>query len=276
MIERLTTTQIKKFRKMIYGYYHLQGRHDMPWRTTRNPYHILVSEVMLQQTPVDRVTPRYREFIRRFPTIRSLARAPLRSVLGVWSGLGYNRRALALRRTAEVIRDRHHNRVPSEVGILVTLPGIGAATAAAIRAYAFNLPAIVVETNIRTVFIHCFGGRRTSVTDREIVPLIEQTVDVGNSRRWFWALMDYGALLKKKFPNPSRRSAHYARQNRFAGSNRQARGMVVKALAGRGFSLAELGKKTGLADAKLKSVLTGLRKDGLVAQRNGRWSIGVG
>lgn len=272
-MNQLTKIQIKKFQKTIYGYYHKHGRNDFPWRTTRNPYHILVSEVMLQQTQVGRVIPKYREFVLRFPTIRALAGARVREVLRTWSGLGYNRRALALKRAAVVIQNRFGGRVPADVESLVSVPGIGPATACAVRAFAFDLPAVIIETNIRTVFIHFFGGRRRRVSDLVLRPLIEQTLDWNNPRRWFSALMDFGAMLKKKYPNPSRRSAHHTTQTRFEGSNRQARGLLVKLLARKNLTHAELRIATGLPAKKLRYVLSQLTKEGLVQMKGKKAGI---
>jgi A/G-specific adenine glycosylase len=285
MIKQLTAIQIKKFRKMVYGYSRLHGRNELSWRKTLNPYRILVSEMMLQQTQVSRVMTKYREFVRRFPTIRAVARAPLRKVLKTWSGLGYNRRALALKRAAEIIVTCYKGRIPRDRESLVRLPGIGETTASAIRVFSFNLPAVFIETNIRTVFIHFFGRRRKMINDKELLPLIEQTRDTRNPRRWFYALMDYGAMLKKRYPNPSRRSAHHTKQSRFQGSNREARGTIVKALT-RGsvtlkerltlrerLTLKQLRVRTGLSVRRLRTALSELRKDGLVTQQGSKWCI---
>ena len=130
----LRPQQIASFRKVVYTHYRTHGR-DLPWRRTKNPYRILVSEVMLQQTQVPRVLDKYKEFVKAFPTIRSLAQAPLRDVVAVWSGLGYNRRALALKRLAETVVHDHNAKIPRDVDTLKSLPGIGPACAGAIAAF---------------------------------------------------------------------------------------------------------------------------------------------
>jgi A/G-specific adenine glycosylase len=157
--------------------------------------------------------------------------------------------------------------------------------------FAYNEPRAFVETNIRAVFIHRFFPGRTKVSDAEIMPLVEATLDARNPRHWFYALMDYGVALKRSGPDPSRRSAHYAKQGRFEGSDREARGLVVKALArppararaargaperdaaARGMSVAELARTTGLGVGRVRAVLPGLVRDGLVARRGGRLGI---
>lgn len=217
---------MESFQKKVLDHYQ-KHRRQFPWRQTRDPYAVLVSEVMLQQTQADRVAPRYEAFLDAFPTVKALADAHLAEVLGAWSGLGYNRRAKMLHQAAKKIQSEHEGRVPRTTDDLVSLPGIGPYTAAAVAAFAYNQPTIVVETNIRTVYLHEFFPKRDKVADRELVPLIEATLYHKNPRRWYNALMDYGAMLKEKHPNPSRRSAHHSRQSRFQGSDRQIRGAIL-------------------------------------------------
>lgn len=206
----------------------------LPWRARAgkkpNPYHILVSETMLQQTQVDRVIPKYRAFLKRFPTIKKLAVSTDVEVLKLWQGLGYNRRARNLRRTASLIVEKHHGVFPKEFEELTTLPGIGPYTAAAIRVFAFNIPETMIETNIRAAYLHAFFPRSKKVTDQKLRPLIERTIDTKNPREWYAALMDYGSMLKRTLPNPSRRSAGHKTQTTFRGSNRYIRGQILKIL----------------------------------------------
>jgi A/G-specific adenine glycosylase len=202
----------------------------MPWRDTADPYHILISEIMLQQTQVERVALKYEPFITAFPDVFALARAPLRDILAGWQGLGYNRRALALQRLARRVVAEFEGRLPDSVATLRTFPGIGPATAGALAAFAFNQPVVFIETNIRRVFLHFFFPGKSGVTDQEILPLVDQTLDRRRPRPWYYALMDYGAMLKGAAPNPNRRSAHHQRQAPFAGSDRQIRGLILKAL----------------------------------------------
>ncbi|MBD3271614.1 MAG: A/G-specific adenine glycosylase, partial [Elusimicrobia bacterium] len=192
----LTHQQITRFRKKIYEYYRRHGR-DLPWRKTRNPYHIWISEIMLQQTQVDRVKDKYLQFISIFPGFKTLAQAPLQKILLVWQGMGYNRRALYLRQTAAKIMHEHGGRFPSDIHAIMNLPGIGKHTASSISAFAFNKPVVFIETNIRSVFIHEFFPKKHSVPDRMLMPLIAQTLDHKNPAQWYNALMDYGVYLKK-------------------------------------------------------------------------------
>ncbi|MBU6501207.1 A/G-specific adenine glycosylase, partial [Patescibacteria group bacterium] len=188
--------QIKKFRAVVRRYFREQGR-DLPWRRTDDPYRIFVSEVMLQQTNVDRVALRYEAFLARFPSAQELAEAPFEEIFSFWRGLGYNRRALALKRAAGIMVREHGGTVPRTLEELDALPGIGEATAAAVLVYAWNTPVSFIETNIRAVFIHFFFPKKKKVGDKEIFPLVERTLDRKNPRGWYSALMDYGAMLKK-------------------------------------------------------------------------------
>ncbi|MEX1997239.1 MAG: A/G-specific adenine glycosylase [Candidatus Andersenbacteria bacterium] len=217
------------FQRKIKKFFAAHSR-DLPWRRTDDPYHILVSEVMLQQTQVDRVIPKYQAFIAQFPTVATLANTSLRQVVSCWQGLGYNRRALALQKTAQVVQYSWQGKVPPTISDLETLPGIGPYTAKAIATFAFNQPHVLIETNIRTVFIHEFFAEDSLVADSHILPLITQTLDYKHPREWYWALMDYGSWVKKHHHNPSRRSHHYHKQSTFKNSNRQIRGLLIKTL----------------------------------------------
>ncbi len=234
------------FRSRVWAHYRAHGRHDLPWRQTHDPYAILVSEVMLQQTQVSRVIPKYEEFLAEFPTLDALAAAPLERVLRLWQGLGYNRRAVWLKRAAETLSERNGGQVPATRKRFEALPGVGPATAAGVLVFAFGVPAPYLETNVRAAYIHEFFAERDSVRDCEILPLIEATMDAEDPREWFYALLDYGAWLKRSLPNPSRRSAHHARQSPFEGSNRQKRARLLRAvLAEPGRSAAELAGAVG-------------------------------
>jgi A/G-specific adenine glycosylase len=246
----------------------------MPWRRTRVPYRILVSEVMLQQTGVDRVRDRYAAFLRAFPSFRALAHAGTGEVLAAWKGLGYNRRALALRECARIVSSRRNGRMPRTVDELVLLPGIGRATASAIMVYAFNLPRAFIETNIRRVYIHFFFPRGGGVSDARIMPLVERTMDTRNPREWFYALMDYGAMLAQTVPNPNLRSTRYRRQSAFAGSLRQLRGKVLQAMLDRRVaSRGEISRAVGGPDGRLPEVLRQLVSEGFLRRDNGRYSF---
>lgn len=265
----LARRAITEFHRDVYDHYRRHGR-DLPWRRTIDPYHIFVSEVMLQQTPVERVLKKYPQFTDAFPNWQSLARATLRQVLTVWQGMGYNRRALYLRQTAAIIIQQHRGRVPRDPSVLEQLPGIGPYTARAIGVFAFNQPAVLIETNIRAVFIDHFFPNKKQVADKEIVPLIAAALDQKNPRRWYLALMDYGAMLKRTLPNPGRRSAHVFRQSRFVGSDRQARGLIVKTLLVHPrLTITQLQRRLSGNRRQIERVAAGLKKDGLIEKRGG-------
>ncbi|HVM77174.1 MAG TPA: A/G-specific adenine glycosylase [Candidatus Paceibacterota bacterium] len=218
------------------AFYRAHGRHDMPWRNTRDPYRILVSEIMLQQTQVNRVGPFYENFIKQFPDFAALAGARTGDVLRAWKGLGYNRRALALQQLSKVVLEKFNGKLPREREALESLPGIGKGTSGSLMAFAFNRPEIFIETNIRRVFIHHFFPKKKIVTDAEIERCLIRTIDRKNPRKWYWALMDYGTELgraRRSATNPNRRSAHYAKQAKFSGSDRELRGKILGASLGR-------------------------------------------
>lgn len=247
----------------------------MPWRKTTDPYRITVSEVMLQQTQVNRVRDKYLEFIKRYPDFLSLSKANNRDVLLVWQGLGYNRRAIYLRDLARIIVGEYGNKLPRELMLLKALPGIGTATAGAILSYAFNQPSVFIETNIRRVFIHFFFPNGSAVDDKGIMPLVSRTLDMDNPREWYWALADYGAMLGKTRDNPNRKSRHYAKQSAFTGSDRKLRGEIVRILLVHGaLAIAEIAKKCGEQTCRVENIVKGLEGDGLVRRQNGSVSIG--
>jgi A/G-specific adenine glycosylase len=263
-----------RFQQLIYEHFREHPR-PLPWRCTTDPYRIMVSEVMLQQTQVERVLPKYAAFLDRFPTVTALATAPLADVLALWQGLGYNRRGMMLQRAAAEIVARHGGVVPDSVADLVRLPGIGAYTAGAIAAFAFGQPTPFIETNIRTVFIHVFFHDRNDVSDSEILPLVEQTLDRQNVRDWYNALMDYGAMLKKTIPNPSRRSSGHHRQSPFRGSNREIRGELLRLLLETpGLSAADIVQRSDKDDVRLWAMLGALVSEGLLQERDNRYWIG--
>jgi A/G-specific adenine glycosylase len=264
---------IDAFRDLIYDYYRSHGR-VLPWRLTQDPYCILVSEIMLQQTQVDRVLGKYGPFIETFPDFPSLAVAPVESVLRNWQGLGYNRRALALKKTAVRVVDEFQGRLPDDPGVLVTLSGIGTATASSIAAFAFNMPVVFIETNIRTVFIHFFFEGQEFVTDSEILPLVEESLDADNPKDWYYALMDYGSMLKKAGDRGHRRSGSYRKQSTFYGSDRQVRGAILRLLlAEKTLSTDALTDRSGQPEEKVLRILSELEKEGFVLVSDGSVAI---
>jgi A/G-specific adenine glycosylase len=255
------------FQDRIYAYYREHAR-TFPWRETYDPYHILVSEFMLQQTQVQRVLLKYPSFLAAFPTFESLARSGLKEILACWQGLGYNRRALALKSTAEIVVQAYAGELPHDPEELMRLPGIGRSTAGAVLAFAFQIPAAFIETNIRRVFIHCFFSGQGAVSDARIMPLVEATLDRANPRVWYYALMDYGTMLKERFVNPNRQSAHYGRQAPFEGSRRQIRGRIVKAMLDHPrVSLPELAALVGAAPDDLAAIVQTLEHEGFLKRR---------
>jgi len=262
---------------------------DHPWRRTRDPYAVLLSEVMLQQTQVPRVVPKWEAWLGEFPTLEALAAAPLEPVLRAWQGLGYNRRAIALKRTAEEVVERFGGELPSDEAALRSLPGIGPATASGVRAFAFELPGVYLETNVRAVFLHELFADRDGVSDREIVPLVAAAVEEAarqgvSPREWYYALLDYGAQLKRVLPNPSRRSAHHARQSAFEGSRRQKRawllraviaapGLTVETLAADLAAAEEVAGRRGPEADEVLALLDELARDGFIARDGDGWVV---
>ena len=265
--------RFETFRETVYLAYAEHGR-NLPWRETGDPYRILVSEIMLQQTQVPRVIEKYREFLVRFPNVRTLAGASLGEVMAAWQGLGYNRRALLLKRMAEEVAARFGGEIPRDEASLRSLPGIGAYTASAVCAFAFNMPAILIETNIRSVFIHHFFPDRAGVRDDELLPLIGDALDRENPRRWYSALMDYGAHLKSLIDNPSRKSAHHVRQSRFEGSDRQIRGGILKRLVETGTrSAPALAGDLRAERSRVLAMLAKLEREGIVVKTRRSYRI---
>jgi A/G-specific adenine glycosylase len=229
----VTQHEIFVFRQIIWDYYAL-NRREFPWRYVEDPYYIVVSEIMLQQTQTYRVERKFVSFIEQFPSWHALAFASWPEVLLAWQGLGYNSRAKRLHETAKRIIAEFDGNVPNDPDILKTFSGIGPNTAASICSFAYNRPTIFVETNIRAVFIYHFFPGKENINDKLLLPLIQKTLDQTDPRSWYYALMDYGVYLKQKVHNPSRRSAHYIVQTKFEGSDRQIRSTIIKILLARG------------------------------------------
>lgn len=288
------TDKIRTFIDTVLGYYSTHAR-VFPWRVTKNPYHILVSEIMLQQTQAERIIPLYNRFVQLFPTPKDLADAPLSKVFSAWKGLGYNRRAQFLQRTAQIIVNTHNNKVPRDRDTLLTLPGIGPASAGDILAFAYNIPEIVIETNIRSVVIrHFFSRTRNNVHDDKIKEILASCLQDNrvstNPRMWYSALMDYGAMIKQKYPKNkdySRKSTTYKKQKTFTGSDRELRARILfyitesvvaqhtNAITD---STLQFARKQLKKDAKtytkkyhterVKKILTQLAKEHLIATKN--------
>ncbi len=226
--------KIEALLRSIKTYAKQHARSGLPWRRTHDPYRILVSEMMLQQTQVVRVIPFYERFIKKFPTAKILARAKLRAVLMYWNGLGYNRRAKYLHDASKILaREEYHGQ---------KLPGVGHYTAAAIEAFAFNKFVPCVETNIRTVLFHSQILENTSIHDEELLPLVRELFVRSRMqpRDFYAAFMDYGSHLKVQGTRLNSKSAHYTKQSKFEGSRRQKRGALIRKLLAKGASEKEL------------------------------------
>lgn len=289
---------------------------DLPWRRTRDPYKIWLSEVMLQQTQVARVETRWQEWLDRFPTVGDLADAPVSDVLAAWQGMGYNRRALSLKKAAEIITQEYDGEFPRSVRELVALPGIGPATAQGIRSFAFDLPGVYLETNVRTVVLHHLFPDVPEVSDKELAPIVEATCPAAacadeaddstvqlqlagrfaepqdardTPRAWYYAMLDYGAHLKKTVPNPSRRAKAYTRQSKFEGSRRQKRAEAVRMLLEAqaqgmaGVTTGEVSMRLSeveraaarppVDEALAASILEDLEREGFCCREDGAWRI---
>ncbi len=264
---------LKSFQQKVYDFY-ASNKREFAWRTTDNPYYIVVSEIMLQQTQTHRVVDKFDQWINLFPTLTSLSKAPQDKVLAAWQGLGYNRRALALKAFAERVVNEFDDTIPNDPSVLQTFRGIGPYTASAICTFAFNKPSVFIETNIRAVYIHEFFPKEKEVHDKQLMPLIERTLDTEEPREWYYALMDYGVMLKKTHKNPSRKSAHHAKQSAFEGSDRQVRGAILKMLLlDRSLSEQDFIHTISREAAKIKKILAGLEQEGFIRYNNGYYYL---
>jgi A/G-specific adenine glycosylase len=263
---------MEEFRRIILSNYEEAGR-NFPWRGAA-PWGVMVSEFMLQQTQTERVIPYWNRWMKLWPKPGALMEATMEEALREWSGLGYNRRCKYLKNCAAVIASEMDGRIPCSPETLLSFPGIGPYIAGAISCFAYNHPAVFIETNIRSTILHFFFPDRDDVKDAEIFPILESALDRENPRRWYYALMDYGAALKKLIPNPSRRSAHYVKQSPFEGSFRQARGKALRTLIAIGSGrLEEIGNTSGLEEEELYRVLEALEKESIVAEEGGIYHI---
>lgn len=263
----MSDAEIAAFQEIVWE----KGRElfrDMPWRQQPGPYQVLVSELMLQQTQVDRVIPKFIAFMNQFPSIDTLANAPLAEVLQAWSGLGYNRRARFLHEAAKQIQNEHKSQIPADNTALIALPGVGLNTAGAILAYAFSQPTVFIETNVRTVYFHHFFPDTVQVSDAELRTVVEQTLDREHPREWYWALMDYGAFLKRQGAGQLDKSRHYKKQAPLKGSLRETRGAIIKLLVD-GPQPLERARLVIAMEDRFDQALASLVSDGLVISDEG-------
>jgi A/G-specific adenine glycosylase len=251
---------------------------DFAWRRTQDPYAVLVSEIMLQQTQTSRVGRYFANWMRQFPSVDALAAAQVADVLHAWQGLGYNRRALALKRLADEVSERYFGVLPDSTSALCALPGIGPATAAGVLCFAYGQPASYLETNVRTVLLHELFPRREGVSDSELLPVVAQlstrVCERGiAARTWNYALLDYGVFLKKTLPNPSRRSKHYSRQSPYEGSHRQKRARILEAvLATPGACATDYAQACHFGQETTEAVLAELATEGFLLCGDGHWA----
>jgi len=263
---KLSAKRIKFFQKSIFTWWTIHKR-DLPWRHTRDPYRIMVSEVMLQQTQVSRVLAGYREFIERYATVSDLAQATPADVLRIWKGMGYNRRAMYLLRAAKAIVEIYHGKFPVSEEELIKLPGLGKYTARAILVFAYAQEVPLVDTNIRQIITHFFFNGEPQ-KESVIEEVAGQLIPPAKSWEWHQALMDYGALAmqnaKCQMLNKKKKTIPFRDSNRFY------RGRIVDRLREGDMResklTSELEKKYEKSNDFLKAILQGLEADGLISR----------
>ena len=267
-----------QFQAALLSWYR-EHRRDLPWRGVEDPYAVLISEIMLQQTQVARVVPKFEQFMARFPDPAALAAAPVADVVRAWQGLGYNRRAVSLHRAAQAIVERHSGRIPADLGALQALPGIGAYTARAILAFAFAEHAAPVDTNVARVVARAVAG--AALRGVALQSAADAAVPSGRARDWSAAVMDLGAAYCTTRPRcgecPVAAACAWRRRGGddpaalrrsppapFAGSNRYHRGRLLDALRRRSLTVDDLRDAAALDDtAAARRVADGLVADGL-------------
>ncbi len=262
------------FRRLVLDYHAAFGR-DFPWRQTEDPWAILVSEIMLQQTQTERVVHKYLAFLEAFPRPEALADSGVDRLLGLWQGLGYNRRALALKAAATAIAAA--GGFPDSLEGLLALPGVGPYTARAVLAFAFHVPSAFIETNIRSVYLHHFFPGGQGIADSRLLALAEASLGDTDPRTWYYALMDYGVYLKRRHGNPNARGAGYAKQTPFADSHRRIRGAVLReaTTTGEGLSLDSLAARLPFARERVAKAVKDLVAEGFLEYRKDGEELGL-
>ena len=268
-------TQISDLLQALREHFKTNARTYLPWRNTRDPYRVLVSEIMLQQTQVERVIPFYENFLRKFPNIAALAGASRADVLRAWQGLGYNRRAKFLHEAAQAVARDWRGVLPGTAAELERLPGVGPYTARAVAAFAHNSPEVFIETNIRTVFFHhCFARSRTPASDKQLLPLVAAALAQSemSPRDFYAALMDYGSHLKHSGVRLNKKSTHHASQSKFEGSGRQLRGAIIRELLAKPASPQALAKILDRTLVEVATVLAALERENMVQKTGHTYS----
>ncbi len=257
---------LRRLADHIWMFYREHGR-SFPWRETEDPYRILLSELMLQQTQTERVLPKYNLFLANWPNFEALAEATLLEILSAWKGLGYNRRALALRTIAQKSADYGWT-LPRDYEKLLELPMVGPATAAAIMAFSFQKPSIYLETNIRRVLIHQLHQGEENLSDRQLRKELDLLLEFQDDyKHWYYGFMDYGVYLKTQIINPNRRSAHYTRQAKFEDSNRQIRGMLLTVFTQQGpQDFSHICEQLSFPPNRIQACLSALEQEGFIMQ----------
>lgn len=267
-LSSVSKNQIKKIQQEIFQFYK-QHKRDLPWRKTTDPYKILVSEFMLQQTQVSRVVDYYTQWMKKWPTIQKLANEEYKNVLRAWIGLGYNRRAMYLHNTAKIIMEKFSGDIVTAVKHYEDLPGIGQYTSKAIQIFSTNANIATVDTNIRRIFINEFNLEE-SISEKDLFQLAERCLPLGKSRDWHNALMDYGAIRltsKKTGIKPK------TQQSQFDGSDRQIRGKILRALLEEDQSMYQLQQKLQVNKKRLLNILTKMIKEKTISQTNEHFHV---
>ena len=281
--------KVSEFNRTLFAW-HKNNFRGMDWRNTRDPYCILVSEIMLQQTQVARVTEKYAEFLNKFPTAKKLAAAPLGDVLTVWSGLGYNRRAKFLHNCAKEVVINYGGKFPVTFESLVKLPGIGISTAGALLAFSFGQDTPMIDTNIRRILVRVFF-KKNIPSDKELYAFASSIIPKGKGREWNYAMLDLGATLCT-----ARNHSHHdlecplsrlhgkvddfiykKPQKNFAGSDRFYRGKILKALTEKG-SESQLEIMKQLSEYKgnkiqIIQILERLLKEGMIVKKANKYRL---
>ena len=264
----ISNEKIVKFRRKVFTFFKNHGR-DLPWRMTEDPYKILLSELMLQQTQVSRVITYYTSWVQRWPTIQLLATASRHEVLQAWMGLGYNTRAIRLQKAAQIIVKEFQGDVITAMNNYKAIPGVGRYTSQAVLIFAANADLATVDTNIRRIFIHEFSLPET-VSEKTIWGLAQRCLPKGRSRDWHNALMDYGALhlTARKTGIPPK-----TKQPRFEESDRQLRGRIIRLLLQKDQGFAQIKKLFEVDEPRLQIILDKLAHEGIISRKNDRYHL---
>lgn len=279
-MKSVSPREIQAFTRTVWTHYKKQGRHDLAWRKQIDPYSIVVSEIMLQQTQVARVESYYKTWKQSFPSWRALARSPLSQALSHWQGLGYNRRGKYLHEIAKTVTTNNKGKFPTEYREILALPGIGPYTASAVMAFSYNKPAVLLETNIRTAVIHHFFNNEKKVSEQDIEKILQACLKNGtkaykNSREWYWALMDYGSHLKQTVGNLNRKSTTYAKQSRFEGSRRQLRSQILRYILEKTLVTTTQIKEAsaGTRAGEIDKLLNELSQERMIVKKGRNWKV---